>query len=257
MQAELVWARRIRAQCSRSDSDQGLQIPRRAQRATLQPCETVSDLRAADVLVQALLRQAIQIDKHRRPMNIKMGDLVWLSTKNLNLAYPNKFTPKYLGPFTVSHVISSGNACKLDLPPSIRVKENTFNVSQLREHVLRSNALGPSAPPQPPPAFVDDTGVASFHIEKIVGHELRKSGVQFLVRWQNYSAAHDSWESESELLLQHGGRVAMALYRERRAEIDRHPNYAARLSKFGRQDPLPALSAGDAAPVAAFATTNL
>ena len=135
-------------------------------------------LRAADVLVLAVLRQAIQIDKHRRPMNIKIGDLVWLSTKNLNLAYPNKFTPKYLGPFAVSHVMSSGNACKLDLPPSIRVKESTFNVSQLREHVLRPNALGTSAPPQPPPAFVDDTGVASFHIEKIVGHELRTSGVQ-------------------------------------------------------------------------------
>ena len=71
------------------------------------------------------------------------------------------------------------------------------------------------------------------------------------MRWKNYSPAHDLFESESELLHQHGGRIAMALYRERRADIERHPTYFARRSKFGRQDHLPALSAGDAARVAA------
>lgn len=180
-----------------------------------------------------------------------VGDLVWLSTTNLNLAYPNKFTPKYLGPFAVLQVMSSGNACKLDLPPSIRVKESTCNVSQLREHVLRPARLGANAPPQPPPAFVDDSGADSFHVEKIVGHELRQLGLRFLVRWQGWSAAHDSWELQSELLKQHGGRVAIAYYRQRRAEVERHPGYSARRSKYGRQDPLPALSPADANHVAA------
>ena len=212
---------------------------------------TTMRLRATDILVQALLLQAAQIDKHRRPINLKVGDLVWLSTKNLNLAYPNKFTPKYLGPFAVSQVMTSGNACKLDLPPSIRINESTFNVSQLREHILRPAVLGASAPPQPPPAFVDHTGADSFHVERIVGHEIRKTGLRFLIRWKGWSPAHDTWETQSDLLTQHGGRVAVALYRQRRAAVEHYPSYTARVSKYGRQAPLPPLSPADANLVAA------
>jgi hypothetical protein len=71
-----------------------------------------------------------------------IGDLVWLSTKHLNLAAPGKFQPKYLGPFPVTHVTASGNAVTLDLPELIRVKSNTFNVSDLREHVARPANTG-------------------------------------------------------------------------------------------------------------------
>ena len=89
--------------------------------------------RAADALARAQLRQAAQIDRHRRPLVLRVHDLVWLSTRNLHLATPHKFTPKYLGPFAVTQVMSSGNAVKLDLPPTIRVAHATFNLSQLRE----------------------------------------------------------------------------------------------------------------------------
>jgi hypothetical protein len=50
------------------------------------------------------LRQAAQINRHRRPADMTIGDLVWLSTRHLNLAAPGKFQPKYLGPFPVTHV---------------------------------------------------------------------------------------------------------------------------------------------------------
>ena len=38
-------------------------------------------LRAADAIQEAQLRQAAQINKHRRPADMTIGDLVWLSTK--------------------------------------------------------------------------------------------------------------------------------------------------------------------------------
>ena len=88
--------------------------------------------RAADALARAQLRQAAHIYRHRRPLVLRVHDLVWLSTRNLHLATPHKFTPKYLGPFAVTQVMSSGNAVKLYLPPTIRVAHATFNLSQLR-----------------------------------------------------------------------------------------------------------------------------
>jgi transposase InsO family protein len=206
-------------------------------------------MRASDVIVAALLRQASQIDKHRRPIDLKVGDYVWLSTSHLNLAFPNKFTPKYLGPFEVSRVLPSGNACKLVLPPTIRVANSTFNTSQLREHVLRPAALGPSAPPQPPPAFFDAQG-PSYHIDKIIGHKLLKAGVSYSLRWLGFGAADDTWETEASLLTQNGGRIAIALYRARKAAVDSHSGYAKRRAKRGLDAPLPPLSAADFARVA-------
>ena len=146
--------------------------------------------------------------------------------------------------------MSSGNAVKLDLPAAIRVSTSTFNVSQLREHVLRPPKLGPSAPSQPPPAFVDPDGAASYHIQRIVAHEVKASGVRYCIRWKDYGPAHDTWDSETSLLQQHGGRVAVALYRARRAVVDQHGRYTKRRAKHGRDAQLPPLSPTDATRIA-------
>ena len=94
-------------------------------------------------------------------------------------------------------------------------------------------------------------GGKTFRGERIVGHEVRKTGLRFLVRWKGWAPAHDTWETQLDLLTQHGGRVAVALYRQRRAAVDHYPSYTARVSKYGRQAPLPPLSPADAKLVAA------
>jgi hypothetical protein len=38
-------------------------------------------LRAADAIQEAQLRQAAQINQHRRPANMTVGDLVWMNAK--------------------------------------------------------------------------------------------------------------------------------------------------------------------------------
>ena len=206
-------------------------------------------LRAADAIQEAQLRQAAQINKHRRPANLTVGDLVWLSTKNLNLASPSKFCPKYLGPFAVTHVTASGNAVSLDLPPLIRVKSNTFNVSDLREHIARPQELPPSAPQQPPPLFTDPDGVASYDIDQIIAHELKRGGVTYQIRWKGYDPADDTWETERALLTQEGGRVAVAQNRARRLIVEALPAYKQR-SRNGRNAPLPKLPFATASRVA-------
>jgi len=45
-------------------------------------------------------------------------------------------------------------------------------------------------------------------VDKIVLHEIRRGNVRYLVRWQGYTAADDTWESGSTFITQHGGRIA-------------------------------------------------
>ena len=55
----------------------------------------------------------------------KVGDKVWLSTKNLNVDRPSrKLTERQLGPFEVVKIVSP-NAIKLKLPTSFRIHEGT------------------------------------------------------------------------------------------------------------------------------------
>lgn len=44
-----------------------------------------------------------QTDKHRRPVELRVGDHVWLSTTNLRLpaGLTRKLAPKFVGPFKV------------------------------------------------------------------------------------------------------------------------------------------------------------
>lgn len=39
-----------------------------------------------------------------------------------------------------------------------------------------------------------------FEVEKLIGHKKKNGCMLFLVRWQNFSPEHDSWERESNLM---------------------------------------------------------
>jgi hypothetical protein len=59
-----------------------------------------------------------------------VGDKVWLNTMNLNMDRPSKkLAKKYIGPFDIKEVISP-IACRLDLPPALRI-HNVFHTSLL------------------------------------------------------------------------------------------------------------------------------
>ena len=73
--------------------------------------------------------------------------------------------PIRAAPLGFPSVVSRVIAFPTDL---VRVKSNTFNVSDLREHIARPQELPPSAPQQPPPLFTDPDGVASYDIDQII-----------------------------------------------------------------------------------------
>jgi len=74
-------------------------------------------------------------DFHRgQAPEYKVGDKVWLSTKNLNVDQPScKLTERQLEPYEIVKIIS--NAVKLKLPASFKI-HNVINVSCIRPYHL-------------------------------------------------------------------------------------------------------------------------
>ncbi len=80
-------------------------------------------------------------------MTLLVGDQALLSTKDLNLAYLTKLTPKYLGLFKDLKVMQTGNAAQLELPCEIGRLDPTFSFICLCPYLTRNTDLSPSAPP--------------------------------------------------------------------------------------------------------------
>eukprot|EP00961_Rhodomonas_salina_P204242 2756008-Rhodomonas_salina.1 len=111
---------------------------------------------AHDAIAEAQLRQAKAAIELRSEANYKVGDYALLSTADLSLAYPTKFTPKYLGPFKVLQVRPTGNAVRLELLPTMQSLEPVFSTHRLKPYKARDPDLGDGDPLQPPPAFEQD-----------------------------------------------------------------------------------------------------
>lgn len=67
-------------------------------------------MKAHDAIIEARVHQTEQANKHRRAAGFAVGELVYLSTKNLKLPKKRaqKLVPKYLGPFRIIQVVSPG-----------------------------------------------------------------------------------------------------------------------------------------------------
>jgi hypothetical protein len=142
-------------------------------------------------------RQKLYYDSHRRQLILGPGDKVWLSTKNLRLAYRNaettsrKLMPKFLGPFDVAAKVGH-DAYKLCLPPAWKIHP-IFHVSLLKLYKHDPTRV------QPPPEPVTLDGEAEFFIDHIVSHtENQRTGKRmFKVRWQGYPPEWDDILEES------------------------------------------------------------
>ncbi|XP_053575659.1 aldo-keto reductase family 1 member B1-like [Bombina bombina] len=131
--------------------------------------------------------------KNRRPSpNYQVGDLVWLSTKNLKLQVPSKkLGSLFIGPFPIAKVVNQ-NAVTLTLPPSSKLHP-TFHVSLLKPtkptRVSTPNASSTSVP----------SDFLEYEVESLVDSRISRGELQYLVRWKNYTEEDDTWEPSSNL----------------------------------------------------------
>jgi len=157
----------------------------------------------------AKAQQAAQANRHRRDLTFNVGDKVRLSTDNVTLAdYPSsKFRPRYLGPFTVTKIVSPVSY-KLALPSSMSLHP-VFHVSRLLPWTSNPDDEFPNRPIPDQPirnardyVYGDDVYLVDRLLDcKIAVDPSSKARVKaqclfFLVRWSPpYSdPSHDTWE---------------------------------------------------------------
>src|SRR5487761_1748842 len=158
--------------------------------------ECISKITENRNAAQEALRKAQEhLSKITKFKAYKENDKVWLEATHLKVPYESaKLSPKRYGPFRVAAVISPV-AYRLELPPTWKIHP-VFHASLMTPY-RETETHGPNFL-EPPPVEIDG-GEPEWEIESILKDRTYRKKKQFLVRWKDYSPAHDSWVNESDL----------------------------------------------------------
>ncbi|KAI0994582.1 hypothetical protein K3495_g13597 [Podosphaera aphanis] len=116
-------------------------------------------------------------NRHRRREDWGVGDMVYLSTKNLSLGRPSsKLAAKYCGPFKVLEQV--GNSWKLDTPTSWR-NQNVFH-----SRYLRKDANDP-LPGEivPPPEAINIGGDGEYEVDYVEAARLVNKKLKYRIKF--------------------------------------------------------------------------
>ncbi|GLB42887.1 putative retrotransposable element tf2 155 kda protein type 1-like [Lyophyllum shimeji] len=151
--------------------------------------------RARDEALAAheLARQKMMHHTTRNFKPFQKGDKVWLEGKNLKIGYQSrKLAPKREGPFVISEVMGP-LTYRLQLPNQWRIHP-VFHASLLTPY-HENDTHGPNFL-LPPPDIID--GEEQYEVEAIVAHKKHGRGYKFLVKWQGYPSAENTWQSPAD-----------------------------------------------------------
>ena len=133
-------------------------------------------------------KQAEAADRHQKSVEdkYKVGDKVWLSTKNIKTERPSKkLDHKMISPYKIKRLV--GSSCQLDLPTSIKI-HNVFHPNLLRK-ASTDPLPGQHNDPAPPVIIdnkkeweVDDILDARRKRRKKVGKKVVGGRIQYCVK---------------------------------------------------------------------------
>ena len=153
-------------------------------------------------LVQAQQRQARNADRHRRLVQLAVGDEVLLSTDGLELrGQNNKLCSPFVGPFAITEVVNA-NAFRLALPPQMEALHPVFNISRLKPYVSSSAAFAtrPQRFDRPPPEVqADSNGDALWQVDRVLACKKIGRGKRYLVAWKGYPPEENTWEPQASI----------------------------------------------------------
>ena len=163
-----------------------------------------ADAAAREQIEKAQAKQRKDMEKGRREGDIKVGDFVWLSKKNLKRDGPQgnrKLEPIYWGPYEVLEMHHS-NAARIRLPQGCRLHP-VFNLDLLKKWVdgteefpdrpARHERPGPVAVPEEDPE-AGGPGEPEYEVAEIIG--VRGSGArkEYKLLWEGWPREQASWE---------------------------------------------------------------
>ena len=132
----------------------------------------------------------------RHYLGFKEGDHVWLEGTHLRLSHPStKLASRRYRPFVITKAISP-IVFKLELPQTWKIHD-VFHASLLTPY--HETVTHGANYPEPPLELIE--GEEEYIIDWILNSWQYGRGkqLQFLIHWEGYSAAHDSWELASEV----------------------------------------------------------
>ena len=173
--------------------------------------------RAAAHIQAAKQQQKTYADKKRKEVAYKVGENVWLSTKNLKLSGSPKFKPKFIGPYAILEKINDVTY-RLDIPASLNVHP-VFHVNLLAPEKTRKTCEKINDLPllRPEPMQNDAEG-AVFEVEHILGQRGHGPEARYLVKWKGFPLEEATWEPSSNL---EGSRALLRAFRAAQTRRER------------------------------------
>lgn len=152
-----------------------------------------------------------RIDKSRKIIHFRVGQLVLLSTKNyldeVERSRPTrKLRANYIGPFEITEV--NGLNVTLNLPRAMKIHP-TVHVDQVKPY-YQDQTEG-RYQPKPPPIVIDDE--EEFEVDEILDERRFRGVDQALVKWKGYNRHEANWEPLENL--EHA-QEALARFRSRK-----------------------------------------
>ncbi|OJA16858.1 hypothetical protein AZE42_12244 [Rhizopogon vesiculosus] len=142
-------------------------------------------MRVHDAIIEACVGQAKQANRHRRPVTFKVNDLVYLSTKNLQIpkGWACKLIPKFIGPFRIVKIITEGATYRLDLSAKLQSRgvHDAFHVSLLRLHWPNDNRQFPGRQLHQLPGFAENP--SEWAMNQILSHLGKGEDTTFKLQW--------------------------------------------------------------------------
>ncbi|EUC53483.1 Transposon Tf2-1 polyprotein, putative, partial [Rhizoctonia solani AG-3 Rhs1AP] len=146
---------------------------------------------------QAVLRLAKEKmtmgQKDEVPKKFKVGDKVWILTKNIQLKSSSpKLTNQRIGPFPIKTKLSDW-AYEVELPETLKIHP-VFYIG------LLSRAIEDEHCPfldRPPPETIE--GEEEYEVKAIVDHKREKGIWWYYVKWKGYGPESNTWEPRENL----------------------------------------------------------